>query len=162
MSPAVPKESFQNCQSRKSPQSTAKTFFLFPNLQHFCLVSSHFYIKTFYCNTKTTMYIHTLCWQFNAINSKLILLKCRFSALSLLFFTHHDPPSFHPVALVHALHVRPSCYYKLLGAFTRPVVNTDNRAVLTQTPLRSPAHYPTLITLFLFQENGSRISSYVM
>lgn len=44
-------------------------------------------------------------------------------------------PLFSLAALVHALHVRPSCYYKLLGGLTSLIANTDNGTILTQRPM---------------------------
>lgn len=49
-----------------------------------------------------------------------------------LFFFYHPLPLFSLAALVHALHVRPSCYYKLLGGLTSLIANTDNSPILTQ------------------------------
>lgn len=50
----------------------------------------------------------------------------------LSFFFFHPLPLFSLAALVHALHVRPSCYYKLLGGLTSLIANTDNGTILTQ------------------------------
>lgn len=50
----------------------------------------------------------------------------------LILFLPHPLPLFSLAALVHALHVRPSCYYKLLGGLTSLIANTDNSTSLTQ------------------------------
>lgn len=50
----------------------------------------------------------------------------------LSFFFFWALPLFSLAALVHALHVRPSCYYKLLGGLTSLIANTDNGTILTQ------------------------------
>lgn len=49
-----------------------------------------------------------------------------------VFFFYHPLPFFSLAALVQALHVRPSCYYKLLGGLTSLIANTDNGTILTQ------------------------------
>lgn len=53
--------------------------------------------------------------------------------LGIYVFSGPPLPLFSLAALVHALHVRPSCYYKLLGGLTSLIANTDNSTILTQS-----------------------------
>lgn len=62
---------------------------------------------------------------------KVTIFAIRFFFLSTLFLAP-PLPLFSLAALVHALHVRPSCYYKLLGELTSLIANTDNSTILTQ------------------------------